>query len=110
MSYRLIDSNALAIKYPEVNDMPCIFADLPNGLDGNHYDMRKSVLEDIKTEIQEHTQRYTLARESGGMGQVEWSDYLTKADTVIEIIDKHISEKEKNEENQIIFSKGTQGY
>lgn len=39
MSYRLIDSNALAIKYPEVNDMPCIYADL-DGLDGGHYDMR----------------------------------------------------------------------
>ena len=34
MSYRLVDSNDLAIKYPEVNDMSCIYADLPNGLDG----------------------------------------------------------------------------
>lgn len=34
MSYRLIDSNALAIKYPEVNEMPCVFADLPDGLHG----------------------------------------------------------------------------
>lgn len=37
MSYRLIDANELAIKYPEVNDMPCIYADLPNGLDGELY-------------------------------------------------------------------------
>lgn len=37
MSYRLIDSNNLTLKYPEVNNMPCIFADLPNGLDGKHY-------------------------------------------------------------------------
>ena len=37
MSYRLIDSNALAMKCPEVNDMPCIFADLPNGLDCAYY-------------------------------------------------------------------------
>ena len=35
MSYRLIDSNVIAEKYPEVNDMPCVFADLPNGLDGS---------------------------------------------------------------------------
>lgn len=35
MSYRLIDSNAIANKYPEVNDMPCVYADLPNGLDGS---------------------------------------------------------------------------
>ena len=48
-----------------------------------------SVLDDIKAEIQEHTQRYTLARESGGMGQVDWSDYLIKADDVIKIINKH---------------------
>lgn len=34
MSYRLIDSNAIAIKYPEVNEMPCVFADLPDGLHG----------------------------------------------------------------------------
>jgi len=34
MSYRLIDSNAIAIKYPEVNNMPCVYADLPDGLNG----------------------------------------------------------------------------
>lgn len=39
MSYRLIDSNAIAMSHPEVNDMPCIYADLPNGLDGGCYDM-----------------------------------------------------------------------
>ena len=37
MSYRLIDSNAIAEEYEWVNDMPCIYADLPNGLDGNYY-------------------------------------------------------------------------
>ena len=37
MSYRLIDANKLAIKYPEVNDMPCIYGDLPNGLDGKYH-------------------------------------------------------------------------
>ena len=54
-----------------------------------------SVLEDIKAEIQEHTQRYTLARESGGMGQVDWSDYLIKADDVLTIIDNHIKAGDK---------------
>ena len=39
MSYRLIDSNALAMSCAEVNDLPCIYADLPNGLDGGHYTM-----------------------------------------------------------------------
>lgn len=37
MSYRLIDSNMLADRYPEVNDMPCIYLDLPNGLDNQHH-------------------------------------------------------------------------
>lgn len=40
MSYRLIDSNALAQTYPEVNGMPCIYADL-DCLDGQHYDLRE---------------------------------------------------------------------
>jgi hypothetical protein len=38
MSYRLINANEIAIKYPEVNDMPCVFADLPNGLHGQFID------------------------------------------------------------------------
>ena len=42
MSYRLVDANKLTIKYPEVNDMPCIFADLPNGLDGQFYTLEPS--------------------------------------------------------------------
>lgn len=37
MSYRLIDSNEIAIKHPEVNDMDCIYVDLPNGLDNEYH-------------------------------------------------------------------------
>lgn len=37
MSYRLIDSNEIAIKYPEVNEMDCIYVDLPNGLDNEYH-------------------------------------------------------------------------
>lgn len=48
MSYRLIDSNSLALKYPEVNDMPCIYADLPDGLDNKHYQV---IPEDVQTII-----------------------------------------------------------
>lgn len=40
MSYRLINANTIAESYTEVHDMPCIYADLPRGLDGCHYDMR----------------------------------------------------------------------
>lgn len=39
MSYRLINANTLAANCKQVNDMPCIYADLPNGLDGGYYDM-----------------------------------------------------------------------
>lgn len=39
MSYRLIDANAFAMNHKEVNDMPCIYADLPNGLDDGYYDL-----------------------------------------------------------------------
>lgn len=42
MSYRLIDANALAMDYKEVNDMPCIYADLPNGLDDGYYDLARA--------------------------------------------------------------------
>lgn len=42
MSYRLINANALAANCKQVNDMPCIYADLPNGLDGNHYIVEQS--------------------------------------------------------------------
>lgn len=60
--------------------------------------IHKSVIEDIKAEIQEHTQRYTLARENCGMGHVDWSDYLIKADDVIKIIDKHTSGEGRTDE------------
>ena len=44
MSYRLIDSNAIAIKYPEVNEMPCVFANLPDGMNGQFIDVQPEVL------------------------------------------------------------------
>ena len=52
MSYRLVDANALAIKYPEVNDMPCIYVDLPNGLDNKHYSLieNKQKLKKIRSQ------------------------------------------------------------
>lgn len=37
MSYRLVNANDLAIKYPEVNEMPCIYVDLPDGLDNEYH-------------------------------------------------------------------------
>lgn len=59
MSYRLVNANDLAEKYPEVNDMNCIYADLPNGLDNHHYKIETdakekiiSMLTDIQLEIE----------------------------------------------------------
>lgn len=43
MSYRLIDANNITfnsdgfISADNIIKMPCIYADLPNGIDGNHY-------------------------------------------------------------------------
>ena len=50
MSYRLIDSNAIAIKYPEVNEMPCVFANLPNGLNGQFIDAQPEERTEKRTE------------------------------------------------------------
>jgi len=46
MSYKLIDANALNgiisnDDYEKVLNAPCIFADLPNGLDGEHYNLQE---------------------------------------------------------------------
>lgn len=49
MSFRLIDANAIAEKYPEVNDMPCIFVDLDdNGFDNKHHFISAGISEDDK--------------------------------------------------------------
>ena len=62
MSYRLINANELNTvitpeDYDKVLKMPCIYADLPNGLDNNHYSLHKwipvseKLPEDIKPVI-----------------------------------------------------------
>lgn len=44
MSYRLIDTNkiALGMALDDILEMDCIYADLPNGLDGKHYVLKES--------------------------------------------------------------------
>ena len=37
MSYRLVDANTIQIEYPKVNELPCIFVDLPNGLNNKYH-------------------------------------------------------------------------
>ena len=97
MSYRLINSNEIAIKYPEVNDMLCIYADIPNGLNGDFYDLSVypkivekleqptvDVLDKIRDEIEEHT--------DGNNHCDEYLDgYNNGMKDALEIIDKYKS-------------------
>ena len=55
---------------------------------------KQKVLDKIRAEIEQLTSRYTISRERGGMGQVEWSDMLIKESEVLEIIDKYKAESE----------------
>lgn len=47
------------------------------------------VLNKIRDEIERLTSRYSISKERGGMGQVEWSDRLIKESDVLQIIDKY---------------------
>lgn len=58
MSYKLIDANNIAfnsdgfITAENIVKMPCIYADLPNGMDGEHYVLEQEpILDKIRTEI-----------------------------------------------------------
>ena len=61
----------------------------------NKYDKLIKALDKIIAEIKQLTSRYTISRERGGMGQVEWSDRLIKEDDVLQIIDKYKAESEE---------------
>lgn len=50
---------------------------------------KTDMLEKIENEIKQLTSRYTISREQGGMGQVEWSDRLIKESDVLNIINKY---------------------
>jgi hypothetical protein len=56
---------------------------------------KTEVLDKIRAEIEKTISRYTISRERGAMGQVEWSDRLIKESEVLEIIDKYKAESEK---------------
>jgi hypothetical protein len=53
---------------------------------------QEPILDKIRAEIEKTTSRYTISREHGAMGQVEWSDRLIKESEVLEIIDKYKAE------------------
>lgn len=52
------------------------------------------VLDKIRTEIEQTVSRYSISRERGCVGQVEWSDRLIKESEVLQIIDKYKAESE----------------
>lgn len=68
MSYRLVNANELAMKYPEVNEMDCIYVDLPNGLDNKHHLLAnssdkteyavKTLISDLKERMKETNADY----------------------------------------------------
>lgn len=45
---------------------------------------------EAQTEIEMNASRYTISKERGGMGQVEWSDQLIKVSDAVDII-RHLS-------------------
>jgi len=55
---------------------------------------QEPILDKIRAEIEKTTSRYTISRERGAMGQVEWSDRLIKESEVLEIIDKYKAESD----------------
>lgn len=62
---------------------------------------QEPILDKIRAEIEQLSSRYSIARESGGMGQVEWSDRLIKESEVMQVLDKYKAESEdKNEVNK----------
>lgn len=57
-----------------------------------YQDGKKEMLDKIRAEIEQIASRYTISRERGAMGQVEWSDRLIKESEILEIIDKYLLE------------------
>lgn len=53
------------------------------------------ILDKIKAEIEQTVSRYSISRERGCIGQVEWSDRLIKESEVLEIIDKYRKDGER---------------
>lgn len=56
--------------------------------------IEREVLDKIRAEIEQTVSRYSISRERGGMGQVEWSDRLIKESEVLQILDKYKAETE----------------
>lgn len=93
MSYRLIDANSIAEYYPEVNEMDCIYADLPNGLDGEfHIIADKCQLDSLYEEIQNYSIDVDVeAIDSKFVGNT--NAYINLG-ILAELIEKHLGSEE----------------
>ena len=95
MSYRLINANNITfnsdgfITAENIEKMPCIYADLPNGMDGEHYVLeQQSVLDKIRAEIEDLDIFYDNDYFSSNR------DAMFKCSDVLQIIDKYKAESE----------------
>ena len=59
---------------------------------------QEPVLDKIRAEIEQLTSRYSISKERGSMGQIEWSDRLIKESDVLQVIDKYKAESEDKTE------------
>ena len=59
--------------------------------------IKADVLDKIRAEIEQLTSRYSISKERGGMGIVEWSDRLIEESDVLQVIDKYKADKEDKE-------------
>lgn len=55
---------------------------------------QEPVLDKIRAEIKQLVSRYTISRERGCSGQVEWEDRLIREVDILQIIDKYKAETE----------------
>ena len=56
---------------------------------------QQPTLDKIRTEVEQTASRYSISRERGCIGQVEWSDRLIKESEVMQILDKYKAESEE---------------
>lgn len=97
MSYRLINANALNgvisnDDYEKVLNAPCIFADLPNGLDGEHYNLQEPILDKIRAEIE--TVKSIMNDEIINHNRKDLINFVHGLNQSLIVIDKYKTESE----------------
>ena len=114
MSYRLIDANALNgvisnDDYEKVLNAPCIFADLPNGLDNEHYNLQEPKSEweydhtilkaysDGANEVLDRVRAEISALKSHHINDCYDDGFQCCRTNVLYILDKYKAESEESE-------------